>query len=286
MFLVVGVAALLLLGLVGFGALQLLGGGEDPPVGGSGGSIDRPSPRAVEAADVAAVPEAEPEPVAGRSPWKRRRMRRPRRPPAPAEEPAEATPATPEPQAAAEDAAAEELRRRKRGRSRRNQDSSRSTTNAAGAGAAPQTAAGPWGATTAPAGTGRITVNTRPAGARVLVDGNAVGTAPWSGPVAQGNHTVRAELDGHKAAARSVEVGEGGLDINFTLRPVVVTGQVNIYGTPQAKVFIDGNPVGAIPVTALSEDRTSSRSRPVTGRPSPGSTTSRSASQGCPSPSR
>ena len=67
----------------------------------------------------------------------------------------------------------------------------------------------------------------------------------------RGNHTVRAELAGHKPAARSIELATNQLDLNFTLRPVVVTGQVNIYGTPQAKVFIDGNPVGEIPVTAL-----------------------------------
>jgi hypothetical protein len=112
-------------------------------------------------------------------------------------------------------------------------------------------AGGPWGSAQKGKRTGRLTVTTSPAGARVLVDGKAVGTAPWSGAVAYGNHNVKAELEGHKAAARNVELGTSQLDLNFTLRPVVVTGQVNIYGTPQAKVFIDGNPVGEIPVTAL-----------------------------------
>ena len=58
-------------------------------------------------------------------------------------------------------------------------------------------------------------------------------------------------MAGHKSAARSIDVTTGQLDLSFNLRPAVVTGQVNIYGTPQASVFIDGNPVGEIPVTAV-----------------------------------
>jgi hypothetical protein len=56
-----------------------------------------------------------------------------------------------------------------------------------------------------------MTVVSRPAGARVFVDGKLVGTTPLQVPaVAPGSHSVRLELDGYRgwSTTTSVEAGE------------------------------------------------------------------------------
>jgi hypothetical protein len=58
--------------------------------------------------------------------------------------------------------------------------------------------------------TGVLTVESRPAGARVFVDGAVVGTTPLVLPeVAAGDHAVHLELDGYQRWASSVRVIPG-----------------------------------------------------------------------------
>jgi hypothetical protein len=55
--------------------------------------------------------------------------------------------------------------------------------------------------------TGRITVRTTPAGARVLIDGRDVGKTPLTVPrLARGAHTVRVTRDGYAAQERRVNI--------------------------------------------------------------------------------
>jgi hypothetical protein len=58
---------------------------------------------------------------------------------------------------------------------------------------------------------GTVVVETRPAGARVFIDGREVGTSPLAVPgVAAGSHVVRFELPGYKRWSASVSVVAGG----------------------------------------------------------------------------
>jgi serine/threonine-protein kinase len=57
---------------------------------------------------------------------------------------------------------------------------------------------------------GRLTVETSPAGARVLVDGAEVGRTPLrNAQVARGEHELRVELEGHLAQERTITVEPG-----------------------------------------------------------------------------
>jgi len=70
-------------------------------------------------------------------------------------------------------------------------------------------AAGPAAAPPA-AATGAVYVETRPAGARVSIDGRAVGTSPMRVPeLAPGSHRIRVDLAGHKSVTTSVVVRAG-----------------------------------------------------------------------------
>lgn len=58
--------------------------------------------------------------------------------------------------------------------------------------------------------TGSITVDSRPKGARVTIDGRSIGTTPLSAPgFKPGTHTVRVELAGHKPVVTTVVVKAG-----------------------------------------------------------------------------
>jgi hypothetical protein len=75
-------------------------------------------------------------------------------------------------------------------------------------GARPQPPARP---TASPARfTGSLFVDSRPRGARVLIDGRAVGTTPLLLPeVGAGSHVVRLELENHRSVALSKRVAAG-----------------------------------------------------------------------------
>ena len=56
-------------------------------------------------------------------------------------------------------------------------------------------------------GSGTLTVESRPAGANVLLDGRAIGTTPLnSQSVPAGLHAIRLELDGYRVWAGSVRI--------------------------------------------------------------------------------
>lgn len=70
--------------------------------------------------------------------------------------------------------------------------------------------AGRSGAAAKPAATGSVTVDSRPRGAQVTIDGRAVGATPLSAPgLSPGVHTVRVELAGYKPVTTSVTVKAG-----------------------------------------------------------------------------
>jgi hypothetical protein len=73
--------------------------------------------------------------------------------------------------------------------------------------------------------TGAIDIDSRPPGARVFVDGKAIGVTPLRVPeVAIGAHTVRIELTGYKTLTTTVQVTAGQpAKLNVSLEPAIVS---------------------------------------------------------------
>ena len=68
------------------------------------------------------------------------------------------------------------------------------------------------------AGSGTLRVSTTPPGARVMVDGNAIGVTPKEYGVRAGHHKVTVDLSGYQIEAREVDVEEGKTaDVDVTL---------------------------------------------------------------------
>jgi serine/threonine protein kinase len=96
-------------------------------------------------------------------------------------------------------------------------------------------------ADTRPAQAGSIFVDTRPRGARVLIDGHVVGTTPVRArPIAPGQHAVRIEMDGYKPVSTTVDVKSGTeVPVAVTLElvgqqvPWVPRGSTRFPGVPQ-----------------------------------------------------
>jgi hypothetical protein len=108
----------------------------------------------------------------------------------------------------------------------------------------------------------KLTVNTSPQGARVLIDGQPVGVTPYTKPIRGGGHRVRVELEGQREERDVVlEYGEPQT-VEVTLNVRVRTAPVGrtepdragftqpIRTTPQSqtsgKLRVSGNPDGAL----------------------------------------
>lgn len=110
----------------------------------------------------------------------------------------------------------------------------------------------PWGSSAA--STGRLTINTVPAGATVFVGGRQLGRSPVTTDVSYGSHDIKVELAGHKGGARTVQVNAPEMAVPFELEPLMAQGTVNIFGPTGATVYVDGAEVGKIPTSVkLSE---------------------------------
>lgn len=79
---------------------------------------------------------------------------------------------------------------------------------------------------------GRLRVLSNLRGARVLVDGQQVGTVPYEGEVPAGARVVRVEGDGMKAFERTIEIQRGQLTpVRVRMRPDVGRGGAWVAGT-------------------------------------------------------
>jgi len=102
---------------------------------------------------------------------------------------------------------------------------------------------------------GRVIIETRPSGARVLIDGQPRGTTPLVLSVKPGAHTmmVRSDLD-ERVVPLSVTAG-AEVTQYFDMKapqPLVVAGRLSVVTDPAgAQVRIDGQLVGTSPMTAL-----------------------------------
>ncbi|MBS2023444.1 MAG: PEGA domain-containing protein, partial [Deltaproteobacteria bacterium] len=98
-----------------------------------------------------------------------------------------------------------------------------------------------------------LSIESVPAGATVLIDGVAKGTAPWLGPLSAGRHEVVLKLAGHRETASDFEMPEGRdlalrLELTAAQGPANSAPQVLVGSRPDgATVKIDGAEVGTTP---------------------------------------
>jgi len=103
-----------------------------------------------------------------------------------------------------------------------------------------------------PVATGTLILNSSPAGAQILIDGEARGATPATMTLTAGAHTV--ELRGAGGASRSIPVSvPGGTQVSQYIelaRSRPTTGRLSVRtNTTGARVTVDGVAKGAAPVT-------------------------------------
>lgn len=87
-------------------------------------------------------------------------------------------------------------------------------------------------------------------GAQILIDGKAMGKVPWSGFIPPGRHRIEVTREGYAPFGDWVELAAGQI---LTLPAVLAeaTKKGTLFVTadmPVAAVFVDGRPVGEVPV--------------------------------------
>jgi hypothetical protein len=97
-----------------------------------------------------------------------------------------------------------------------------------------------------------ITVEVKPVGATIAVDGRPAGTAPLAKPlaIAAGTHTLEVTATGFQSQKRDLMVSAGvPATLTFDLVAIPRTGKVRISTTvPRAMISVDGKPIGVSPV--------------------------------------
>jgi hypothetical protein len=110
---------------------------------------------------------------------------------------------------------------------------------------------GPLAVPSAAASLGTLVVNTNPAGAPVVIDGQPRGVTPLTLALTPGAHQLEVLNDGEPRTI-PLTITAGGMVSQFIELPKVgaVTGQLQVRSEPSgARVTIDGTAHGAAPVT-------------------------------------
>jgi hypothetical protein len=96
---------------------------------------------------------------------------------------------------------------------------------------------------------GKVSVSTDPAGAKVLIDGREAGSSPMEiDKVARGKHTVTVLKPGFATREKEIEL-EYGDELSLFLRLKVKVVVFSVFSFPSgAEVFIDGKKVGTTPL--------------------------------------
>lgn len=98
--------------------------------------------------------------------------------------------------------------------------------------------------------TGTLKLKTTPAGATLFVDGARVGAGPLDFTTTQGRHKVRAEAQGYKPQEIMISLNGESAAANLILQRDVQTQQVMLYGPADAKsVKVAGQTINALPAT-------------------------------------
>lgn len=94
-----------------------------------------------------------------------------------------------------------------------------------------------------------VSVSSLPAGGKVTIDGEAVGTTPTKVTLPYGEHTVVVSLSGYADAERSVRVDEARESVAFDLQPQAKAASfiVVLEGSDGAMLYVDGVKAGPLP---------------------------------------
>jgi TonB family protein len=110
---------------------------------------------------------------------------------------------------------------------------------------------------TAPPAVGTLRIESEPSGARVSVNGQAMGLTPLQlSDLPLGSYRVRVQQKGYDPQTRDVSLQAGSADGVLQLALVRATapasGGVDVISTPEgAAASVDGRPVGTTPITGL-----------------------------------
>jgi hypothetical protein len=94
---------------------------------------------------------------------------------------------------------------------------------------------------------GKVVVETRPPGARILMDATEVGTSPLTleKVSTSGTHVLEARLEGYTTQTMTIPQERGETwNATLTLPSTRGTGSVVLEAHPQAELFMDGQPWG------------------------------------------
>ena len=104
-----------------------------------------------------------------------------------------------------------------------------------------------------PSGTCRVALRSKPAGARLLVDGRALGKTPLTIelPCRTQPYRVQLALAGHAPFQREVTAVDSEQTVNAQL---LQRGTLTVNAIPWADVFVDGRPLGHTPKIGVTMD--------------------------------
>jgi hypothetical protein len=102
-----------------------------------------------------------------------------------------------------------------------------------------------------PEGDAGLFVTSEPRGARLVVDGVPVGSTPEAGPLmlAPGRYRIELRTEGFLPETRSVELQTGQTRFVHVVLTAISGGSVRVQARPEARVSLDGDPVGRTPIT-------------------------------------
>lgn len=102
-----------------------------------------------------------------------------------------------------------------------------------------------------PAGSASLFVSSEPRGARLTVESVPVGATPDVGPLmlAPGRYRLELRIDGFLPETRSVELREGETSFVHVVMTAITGGSIRVQAVPEARVRLDGVPVGTTPLT-------------------------------------
>lgn len=93
----------------------------------------------------------------------------------------------------------------------------------------------------------RVSITTEPTGAKVSIDGEAVGSTPFAEPllVDQGSRTLRVEKQGFMTLTETRKLPGGEtVELAFKLRPEIHEGRLRVIAGPGDVISVDGRVVG------------------------------------------
>ena len=101
----------------------------------------------------------------------------------------------------------------------------------------------------------RITIQTSPDKATVLIDGKKVGKSPLGGEYSSGSYVVKAEKEGYFPAWKGVVVKEGETTkVEMSLKPIVTSVLLETSPSVKADVTFNGKVIGQTPVVIRDLD--------------------------------